>query len=65
MQKTESDAIIKLMDGKRWILLTETENKREMVATSNIGKMDERRQLLAKADHMWANVIETEKRKGR
>lgn len=65
MQKAEIDAIVKLMNGKRWILLTETENKREMEATSNIGKMDERRQLMAKADYMWANVIETEKRKGK
>ena len=62
MDKTESDAILKLLDGKQWIILTQ--HKHEMEATSNIVKVDDRRQLLAKADQMWANVIETEKRKG-
>ncbi len=55
--------LAKKLDGKQWIILTETDNKREMEATSNITKMDDRRQLLAKADVMWATVIETENRK--
>ena len=55
--------LAKLLKDKQWIILTETENKREMEATSNIKEMDDRRQLLAKADVMWANVIETERRK--
>ncbi len=51
------------LKGKQWIIIAETENKREMEAMSNIGSMDHRRQLLAKTDLMWANVIEIEKRK--
>lgn len=64
MEENEIEAIVKLLDGKKqWIILTETENKREMEATSNITTMDDRRQLLAKADVMWANAIETERKK--
>lgn len=55
--------LAKKLDGKQWIILTETDNKREMEATSNIRMMDDRRQLLAKADTMWANVIENEKKR--
>lgn len=61
MDKTESDAIIRLLSGKQWIILTQY--KHEMEATSNIGEVDDRRQLLAKADQMWANVIETAERR--
>ena len=54
--------IVKLLNGKQWIILTETENKRERDVMTNIKKLDDRRQLLANVDATW-DVIGNEKRK--
>ena len=46
----------KLPKDKRWIFLM-NDSKSELDVVSNIQSLEERRQLLAKVDVVWSNII--------
>jgi hypothetical protein len=52
----------KLPKDKRWIFLM-NDSTQELDVVSNMGDLKERRQLLAKVDVVWEDIIEQEKAK--
>ena len=53
----------KLPKDKRWIFLMNDPKGEELDVVSNIGDLEERRQLLTKVDMMWEDIVKREKRK--
>ncbi len=56
------ELLAKLPKDKRWIFLM-VDSKSETDVVSNMESLEERRQLLAKIDMLWEDIIESEKRK--
>ena len=67
MNETLMIALKELLPGAdeegQWIVLYTEKN--EVDVLSNMGDLEERRQLLAKVDMLWEDIVESEKNKTR